>query len=286
MFPERKSLLGVLLSILTEEQIEIEVSYMRSYIYRLFTMLVLTTILSKVAIATTLTLAYSDVESYPFQIGNGTHIAEPPGLALDVLNQASNQLEIEINYLRLPGKRVLDYIATGEVDGGFIFSYNANRARFADYPMQNGTLDSTKRIAKLGYYFYKLKQHSLDWNGSNFDKLEDKLIAAHLGFSITEQLKQNNILVHEAKNTEQLFHMLRSKRIDAIAIQDTMAQQYLKDKPWSDQIEQVFPAITTKDYFLIFGLQFSKDNPELVQTIWQTVGAVREDVIEVQRKHY
>jgi len=279
-------MLNALLSILTEDQIEIEVSFMRSYIYRLFPILGLTIILSKLAIATTLTLAYSDVESYPFQIGNGTHIAEPPGLALDVLNQASNQLEIEIDYLRLPGKRVLDYIATGEVDGGFIFSYNTNRARFADYPMQDGTPDSTKRIAKLGYYFYKLKEQPLEWNGVNFNKLEDKLIAAHLGFSITEKLKQNNILVHEAKNTEQLFHMLRSKRIDAIAIQDTMAQQYLKDKAWSDQVEQVFPAITTKDYFLIFGQQFSKEHPELVQAIWQTVGAVREDVFKAQGKNY
>ena len=55
-----------------------------------------------------LKLAYSDIESYPFQLGNGTDIAKPPGLALDVLNHVGKILNLDIEYVRLPGKRVLE----------------------------------------------------------------------------------------------------------------------------------------------------------------------------------
>ena len=50
--------------------------------------------------------------------------------------------------------------------------------------------DGEKRIATLGYYFYKLKGQPLEWDGANFSKLENNFIAAHLGFSITSKLKQ------------------------------------------------------------------------------------------------
>ena len=84
--------------------------------------------------ANTITLAYSDIESYPYQLGNGNNTPEPPGLSLDILNQVATQLNIKIKYFRLPGKRVLEYIESGEVDGGFIFSYNSTRAQFAQLP--------------------------------------------------------------------------------------------------------------------------------------------------------
>ncbi|WCP66691.1 transporter substrate-binding domain-containing protein [Vibrio tubiashii] len=236
--------------------------------------------------ATTITLAYSDIESYPYQLGNGNYTPEPPGLSLDILNQVAAQLNIKIKYFRLPGKRVLEYIESGEVDGGFIFSYNPTRAQYAQYPMKGALPDGEKRIATLGYYFYKLKGQPLEWDGANFSKLENNFIAAHLGFSITSKLKQNNIKVHEAKTTEQLFAMLRSRRIEAIAIQNTIAQEYLRDKPWSDEIEQVLPAITTKDYFLIFNQSFANSSPDLVNQIWLVISEIRDKVVSEKNDKY
>lgn len=50
-----------------------------------------------VSATTTLRLAYSDIESYPFQMGNGESVANPPGLALDVLNDVATKLELKLN---------------------------------------------------------------------------------------------------------------------------------------------------------------------------------------------
>ncbi|EOB3549705.1 amino acid ABC transporter [Vibrio vulnificus] len=43
---------------------------------------------------TTITLAYSDVESFPFQMGNGNLVVEPPGVSVDVIEQADHNLRI------------------------------------------------------------------------------------------------------------------------------------------------------------------------------------------------
>lgn len=254
--------------------------------YRLAILAILIPLCNGFASAVTLKLAYADVESYPFQIGNGSQVSELPGLSLDIINTALTPLDVDIDYVRVPGRRVLQYIKSGRVDGGFIFSYNKERAQYAVYPMKDGQPDSSKRIATLGYYFYKLKDQAFDWDGSSLSTIKDKIVGAHSGYSITTKLKESNINVYEVKNTEQLFNMLRTRHIDIIAIQEAMAQQYLKDKRWRNAIERVEPAITAKDYFLIFSNQFMQSHPNLVTHVWESVEDIRDAVISSESGKY
>ncbi|TQQ53420.1 amino acid ABC transporter substrate-binding protein [Vibrio cholerae] len=233
-----------------------------------------------VSATTTLRLAYSDIESYPFQMGNGESVANPPGLALDVLNDVATKLELKIEYVRLPGKRVLNYIDTGKVDGGFIFSYNTLRAQYARYPMQDDSPDSQKRIATIGYYFYTLQDQKLDWDGEKILNTEQQ-VGAHLGFSIVNELKKKQLNVQEVTTTEQLFQMLQLGRLPVVAVQDTTAQQFLSSKKIKN-ITKVEPAITTKDYYLVFSHQFYDANAEIAEQIWREIGALRE---EAHSKH-
>lgn len=246
--------------------------------YQLCIFLALSVLSFYLAASTTLRLAYSDIESYPYQMGNGRAVPEPPGLALEIIDQAVNSLDIKVEYIRVPGKRVLQYIKEGKVDGGFIFSYNAKRAQYASYPLNEGKPDNSKRITTLGYYFYKQKGSSFDWDGVNPPITEQKEIGAHLGFSIVGELKKKQIKVHEVRNTAQLFGMLKSERLAAIAIQDTMAQAFIKGQNWSN-VEQVQPAIITKDYYLVFSPKFAHSNSELVKAVWSNIADFRDEVI-------
>lgn len=254
--------------------------------YLLATFLTLTFFASYQVSATTLKLAYSDVESYPFQIGNSSEISDPPGLSLDIIDQAFRRLGVDIEYVRLPGRRVLEYIKSGQVDGGFIFSYNSKSAQYAVYPLKENRPDTSKRIATLGYYFYKLKYQTFDWDGSSLSAIKDKKVGTHLGFSITRKLKESHIDVLEVKKTAQLFRILTTRHVDIIAIQDTLAQAYLKDKPWASDVERVQPAITEKDYFLIFSREFTLSNPELVEQAWSVIADIRDVVIEKESAKY
>lgn len=253
--------------------------------YRFYLLLSLLLLPVYVAAAATLKLAYSDIQSFPFQMGHGRDTPFPPGLSIDIINKVASTLDIDIEYQRLPGKRVLQYIKSGKVDGGFIFSYNPQRAEYARYPMANGVPDSSKRIATIGYYFYKLKGQPFEWDGVSFSGSKRKLVGAHLGFSIVKELKNKSIHVEEVKTTEQLFHMLETKRLPSIAIQDTTAQAYLNENRVLN-VERVEPAIKTKDYYLTFSRKFVGNNPELVKKIWQSIAVLREDVISKESSKY
>lgn len=254
------------------------------FIRQLCTFALIVFVTLPVSATTTIRLTYSDLEAYPFLMGNGSEVANPPGLALDVLDHVASKLDLKIEYVRLPGKRALQNIDSGHVDGGFIFSYNAQRAQYARYPMNGDHPDGTKRIATIGYYFYTLADHSLDWDGENLADTEQQ-IGAHLGFSIVNELKKKQLKVQEVKTTEQLFQMLELKRISAMAIQDTMAEQYIAIHSLSN-VKLVEPAITTKDYYLVFSHQFMEANAGLAEKIWREIEQVRDDVYAKQKDKY
>ncbi|EGQ7933373.1 transporter substrate-binding domain-containing protein [Vibrio vulnificus] len=234
---------------------------------------------------TTITLAYSDVESFPFQMGNGNLVVEPPGVSVDVIEQAARLLNIKINYVRVPGKRVLSQIKANQVNGGFIFSYSQERAQYARYPMKDQQADHNLRIATLDYYFYKLKEQPFTWDGLQLSSIGDVPVGAHTGFSITKRLKESNVNILEIGNTEKLFEMLGKRRLTAIAIQSNIASSYINEHQLST-VERVSPPISTKDYYLIFSHEFAEENPQLVQKIWEMIGLIRDDVINTSIKKY
>ncbi|WP_052706190.1 substrate-binding periplasmic protein [Vibrio galatheae] len=233
----------------------------------------------------TITLAYSDVESFPFQMGNGESVSTPPGLSIDVIKQVAEQLNINVEYVRLPGKRVLSQIRANQVDGGFIFSYSTERAQYANYPMDSQHADSTMRIATLDYFFYKLKDQTLAWDGVALQSIGDVPIGAHGGFSIAKKLKENQVNTIEIESTGKLFEMLSKKRLAAIAIQSNIANSYIDENNLTN-IERVTPPISTKDYYLIFGHKFTDENPELVRRVWQVTSEVRDEVMAHSMKKY
>ncbi|RZR42912.1 substrate-binding periplasmic protein [Vibrio vulnificus] len=233
----------------------------------------------------TITLAYGDVESFPFQMGNGNLVVEPPGVAIDVIEQAARLLNIKINYVRVPGKRVLSQLKANQVDGGFIFSYSQERAQYARYPMKDQQADHNLRIATLDYYFYKLKEQPFTWDGLQLSSIRDVPVGAHTGFSITKRLKESNVNILEIGSTEKLFEMLGKRRLTAIAIQSNIASSYINEHQLST-VERVSPPISTKDYYLIFSHEFAEENPQLVQNIWEMIGLIRDDVIDTSIKKY
>lgn len=106
-----------------------------------------------------------------------------------------------------------------------------------------------------------------------------------MGFSIVRELKKKQLKVFEVKTTAQLFNMLQLKRLSAIAVQDTMAKQFLSKQKISD-VKQVQPAITTKDYYLVLSHKFVETNPELAKNIWQAIEELREDVFTQHQDKY
>lgn len=224
--------------------------------------------------AQTIRLGFSDVETFPYQMGNGMRIAEPPGAAVELIKQAADEIGVEVVFSRMPNKRVMLALRTGQIDGAFIFSWNEERAAVARYPQLRGKLDPNRRVARLAYYLYRMPNSAVDWDGRKFLNLYGN-IGANTGYSIVDDLTKQGVQVEEARNTEQNFEKLRLGRLAAVAAQDEMADPYLI-KAGLSQIEKLPKPLVAKDYYLLFSHQYADRNSALVEKLWDKIAQLRE----------
>ncbi len=143
--------------------------YNRLIVAILIVLFSLTTLSSEI----TLRLCYADSGAFPYQVGDGREVHDPPGIAIDIIQAAADSLELKTEYIRVPDKRVLVELKKGTVDGAFIQSFQNKRMGYGRYPRKDGKLDTSRRIAVLSYYLYTLDEHSLYWDGDLISGLTD-----------------------------------------------------------------------------------------------------------------
>jgi len=221
-----------------------------------------------------LIIAYSNVDSFPFQIGNSDLVADPPGLSIEIIRQAAKDIGLDVAFRRYPNKRVLLSLEHGKVGGACTFSFKKKRLKSGLYPMKSGELDEGKRIGTIGYYFYKLKGSALQFDGKALTG-NNRKIGANRGYSIVDDLRNMGIPVTEMDNTTESFTMLLKKRFSGVANQNIDADPFIAAQGYTN-IEKVLPAIKSKPYFLMLGHGFVAEHPQIAQKLWDRIGKIRD----------
>ena len=220
-----------------------------------------------------LRLGYADIEVFPHQLGASTDVPADPGIAVELLQKGFAQAEIGLDLVRLPNRRVLDSLKTGEIDGAFLFSYNEERNRFAEYPRKNGEIDASRRLARQTYVLYKRADNPLGFDGELVANLHSE-IAANAGFSIADDLRHRGIPVLEVETTPLAFGMLLAGHVDGYAVMDTTGDPYLRMAGIGNVVKLPTP-LSSKDYFLVFSRASGTANPALAERIWDQLARTR-----------
>ena len=231
-------------------------------------------LLPSLVFADTLRLVFSDVEVSPYQMGHGSALTNPPGIAVDIIVRAAKNLGHTVQFIRVPNKRVLLTVQSGKADGAFIFSYKQEREQYGLYPMKHGKPDSDLRIASMSYYFYALAINNMKWDGKTLTG-SNRHVGANTGYSIVADLKRMGYKVEEAKTTQQNFQKLKSNRFGVLAAQSITADAYLIFEQ-NTAVERLEPPLKTKDYFLMLSHQFYKKYPHKAKQLWQEVAVARD----------
>jgi len=224
-----------------------------------------------------ITLAYQDSDNFPYQIGDNLEInTESPGVAVEMMRFVSKKLNLNFQFIRLPWKRGLVTLQSGEIDGLFNASYKESRLEFGVYPIIEGALDRTKRSYTNTYSLFKSKTSKISWDGDNFDQSYYPLYAP-LGFSIVENLEKKGLAVMETSNILQALSVVNLGRSDGIALHTSAGEAYLRNFPKKfSNIEKLDPPLATKDYYLMLSHLFVKQQPELAKLIWASIEEYRE----------
>lgn len=227
--------------------------------------------------ATTLRVVYADVESFPYQIGDGTNIPNPPGAAVELLTKVGEKLGIEIKYQRVPNKRLFNELKNGEYDATFLFSFRPERQEFGVFPMKDGKPDSSRRIATMTYSLYHATDKPVLWDGKAFADPKP-VIGANTGWSIVGDLANMGVKVDEAKTIDQNIRKVLAGYIAAYAGIESMVDTWLQ-KTGTTGIVKASPNFSSKDYFIMFSHQFAEGHPEVADAVWNEVAAQRDTVL-------
>jgi polar amino acid transport system substrate-binding protein len=231
------------------------------------------------------TFAYADVESFPYQVGNGTEISDPPGIALDIISYAAKELGYTVNFIRLPNRRVLSDLQAGLIDGAFCFSFREDRMEIGAYPMRDDKVNSDYRITTFTYSLYRRKGSNIDWDGNKFINLVGS-IGANAGYSIVGDLKKMGIDVDDgARTIEQNLDKLKNGRILGYAAQDITTDFHVESGKYGE-VEKLPIHLVEKDYFLLFSHQFMGKNPIESENLWKKIQQVREKVTKERAALY
>lgn len=228
------------------------------------------------AAAPTLDMVYGAVASDPYMSGEGADMPPHPGAVVEMARAAAKACGVTLKLSRLPGKRLLTEMQHDQHDAAFMFSHSKEREAYFDYPLRGGSPDPRYRLTTLAYSLYALKNTPPAWNGGNLPALG--AIGVNAGWSIADDLRAKGAKVETAKDSEMNFRKLQARHIVAFATQNHIGDRYLEDHPQAG-IVRLQPPLSLKDYYLVFGKRWHRDNPALASCLWQQVGVLRESLL-------
>ncbi len=219
-------------------------------------------------------LGYSDVENFPYQMGNGEQLAPEPGVAVELIREAAVVADVKVSFVRMPAQRLLVEMQAGRIDGAFIFSYKEDRLQYGVYPMHQGKPDPKRRIASNNYSFYKLATSDVAWDGAKLSNWRAP-VGINFSFSIGDDLKKMGLPVDGGgRGTEQNVAKLKAGRISAYATLEDSADAFLRRNSVS-QIVKLEPPIVVRDYYLMLSKQYVEGNKSRAELLWTRLGEVR-----------
>ena len=222
-----------------------------------------------------ITIAYQNTISYPFLTGNSnTTNWDKPGALLEMMKLVEKKIHIKIVFKRVPWKRGLFELKSGEVDALLAASYKKERLDFGVYPTKNKQIDISKRTHYNSYYLYKIKNAPTLWDGKTFTNVS-KGICVEREYSIVSDLRKNAVLVHEFNSTLKCMDILNNDRVDAVAALEFTGDYIIKQTKYKN-IVKVNNALKTKVYHMMMSHKFVNAHPKLSELIWDTIEKVRE----------
>jgi polar amino acid transport system substrate-binding protein len=228
--------------------------------------------------ADTIRLVYEPTENPPRYYGATAQVPrDKPGVTIDLFREAARRLNVTLAFDRVPWKRGLFMIETGEADGIFHASYKPERAEFGVYPTlaDGDTPDESRAVFFQSYSFYARQEAGVSFDGRKLSGLGGRAVAVTRGYSIIGELKALGVPFEEERSQTLNLTKLDNGRVAAYAELDNMIAPYLADNggPFSG-IVKLRPAISEKAYYLLFSKTFYKNNTKLADAFWNEIRAI------------
>lgn len=226
----------------------------------------------------TLRLVYETTPNPPRHLGEGTAIDwSRPGLTLELLKRVGERVRINLAFKRVPWKRGLLLLETGEADGIFHSSYVPAREAIGAYPRTpDGQPDAGRALFSQSYALFVTAGSGVSWDGTILGGLGGRPVGATAGYAVVDELERLGAPVEAQRLPALNLAKLVQGRIAAYAELETMALAAIRRDPARfGAIVKLEPPLRTRAYHLMLSLRFVERDRALAEAVWNAIAEVR-----------
>lgn len=226
----------------------------------------------------TLVIVYETTPNPPRHLGVGTAIDwDRPGLTVELLKRVGERLQVNLSFKRVPWKRGLLMLETGEADGIFHASYVASRESIGVYPKTAaGRPDDTRALFSQSYSLFVTRGSKVTWDGTAIGGLEGRPVGATDGYSVIRDLGRLGVSVEPGRVPALNLAKLVQGRLAAYAELENLAGEIIRRDPVQfESVVKLSPPLVTKPYYLLLSRQFVMRDPGLANAVWGAIPEVR-----------
>jgi len=226
----------------------------------------------------TLVIVYETTPNPPRHFGVGTAIDwDRPGLTVELLKRVGERLRVNMSFKRVPWKRGLLMLETGEADGIFHASYVASREAIGVYPKTAaGRPDETRALFSQSYSLFVTRGSKVTWDGTAIGGLEGRPVGATDGYSVIKDLERLGVPVEPGRVPALNLAKLVQGRLAAYAELENLAGAIIRRDPVEfESVVKLEPPLVTKPYYLLLSRQFVMRDPGLANAVWDAIPEVR-----------
>lgn len=202
---------------------------------------------------------------------------------VNLIKEAGDNLDIEINFEGAPWNRALKLLKSGIADGLINASYTKERAQYAAYPLKNGQPDSSKSLKSPSYHLYKRIDNDLKFDGKKLINAKGS-IGAIKSYAVVDNLKKLNANIEYGINAASNLQNVLHKKLLATAQLAKEADSIINNNPQMKRELKKLPIpIRKKEYYLIISKPYYENNSLLVAQLWDEIEKLKNKKIVAEQ---
>ena len=233
------------------------------------------------------TLGYADHPFAPYQTGYGREPADPPGMAVELVLESAQRLELPVVLERLPVRRLLQSVRYGSLDGVFSFSYSAERSGYLAFPLtRDGQIDASKALFAVDYTVFTRPGFDLQPLTQGIAALRHYRVGVLKDSAVAEYLEGEHIPFEVARTPELNLDKLRHGRLDMVLAAEQPTYQLIQSLGWQREIRGSSRPLFHWNYFLVFNRDFYLQHWSLCEAWWAQIQQRRPKVVQARSPLY
>lgn len=235
--------------------------------------------------AEALVLCHEDKAFWPYLPDPAKPIEGKPGLLLDLIRNAAEDINLDVQFEAMPWKRCLANLETGKIDAAFAVIWTEGRDLKFRFPKPKRHTESSafetdhsRALWFAEYPIFTKVGSDLLWDGERFSNVKYGL-SGPPGYVVHKRLKDMGVLYESDLLPSRGLHLVSIDRLDGYVLERLIGSHILGRLQVSSVVTPFARNFMRSAWFLPVSNAFYEQQPNVAEALWD---ALQESRIELE----